>query len=185
MQLTESPGLAADVSRDRLAAAKVIGEAIRDLAGMRRRIERELVCDASIATLSVLSILERHGPVRVGEVAERVDVDLSVASRHTSALEQRGLVVRETSAGDRRAHVISVTVAGRATLAQARAWVAGRLDASLTDRPIERLTELADSLARLRADLTSLIPTSIPADADPRDPHHLDPAEPRSGDTTR
>src|SRR5689334_20383171 len=89
---------------DRVAAAKLIGDAIRDLAVMRRSIERQLVCDASIASLSVLSVLDRSGPLQVSEVASRLDVDLSVASRHTSTLERRGLVVRQQSPTDGRAH---------------------------------------------------------------------------------
>src|SRR6478736_462965 len=114
MQLPSSLEREATIG-DRVAAARLIGDAIRDLSLMRRNLERELTCDASIASLSVLSALERNGPLHVSEIAALVDVDLSVASRHTSALERRGLAVRRPSPRDGRAHVVSLTGAGAET----------------------------------------------------------------------
>jgi DNA-binding MarR family transcriptional regulator len=135
----------------------MVGEAIRDLAVLRRLLERELVCNTSAASLAVLSTLERNGSRRVGEIAELMDVDLSVASRHTSALEAHGLVVREPASDDRRAHVISLTADGLTTLTQARRWVAERLDSALAAWPLDRLAGLAESLAELRGDLSTFI----------------------------
>jgi DNA-binding MarR family transcriptional regulator len=160
MQLStpETSSVASSSAVDRVAVAKLIGDAIRDLAVMRRTIERELVCDASIASLSVLSVLDRGGPLHVSEVAAQLDVDLSVASRHTSALERRGLVVRRPSPSDGRAHVVSLTGAGAETLARARGWLAERLEASLESWSLERLHALADALADLRSDLATFMP---------------------------
>jgi DNA-binding MarR family transcriptional regulator len=160
MQLSPAApsSVAASPATDRVAVAKLIGDAIRDLAAMRRTIERELVCDASVASLSVLSVLDRAGPLHVSEVAAQLDVDLSVASRHTSALERRGLVVRHPSPTDRRAHVVSLTEAGAETLARARGWLAERLEASLESWSLDRLHTLADALAELRSDLATFMP---------------------------
>jgi DNA-binding MarR family transcriptional regulator len=165
---------------ERLAVAKVIGEAIRDLAGMRRLIERELVCEVSVAALSLLAVVERRGPLRVSEVAELLDVDLSVASRHTSALEHRGLVLRQPVQGDRRAHLVTLTNSGAQTLEQARRWLAGRLDASLAGWSLDRLSELAGSLAQLRADLMTFLQTELGT----TDLGSPDQPAPTSGDTT-
>jgi DNA-binding MarR family transcriptional regulator len=153
-------------SADRVTAATLIGDAIRDLAVMRRTLERELVCNVSIASLTVLSVLERNGPLHISEVAALVDIDLSVASRHTAALERSGFVVRRPSTHDRRAHVVSLTEPGAETLAQARRWLAERLEASLESWSLERLHTLGDALAELRADLSTFMPPPNPPTGD-------------------
>lgn len=171
MQLSTAPGQTTTTAspKDRVAAATLIGDLIRDLAVMRRNLERQLVCDASIASLSVLSALERGGPLHVSEIAAALGVDLSVASRHASTLERQGLLVRRPSADDRRAHVVTLTESGAQTLAQPREWLAQRLEASLESWSLERLHDLADALTELRSDLSTFLPT----------PHTT------TGDTTR
>ena len=54
----------------------------------------------------------RNEPCRVTEIAERVRLDVSVVSRHVSALESRGLVSKSADPRDGRAWVVRLTGAG-------------------------------------------------------------------------
>ena len=54
----------------------------------------------------------RHEPSRVTEIAERLRLDVSVVSRHVSALESRGLVDKSADPRDGRAWVVRLTGAG-------------------------------------------------------------------------
>ena len=62
----------------------------------------------------VLARLARDGAQRAGDLAQREGLEPSTLSRRISAMEQRGLLVRELDAGDRRAHLVEITAEGRA-----------------------------------------------------------------------
>jgi len=89
--------------------------ALDDLARVQResavRIARDL--DIPRASLGVLRMLDRCGPVQMGDVAARLRVDLSVASRQVSHLVDDGLVRRRVDDDDRRARTVELTAAGR------------------------------------------------------------------------
>lgn len=92
---------------------------------------------------------------RLTELAETLDVDLSVVSRQVRQLEARGLVLRVADPDDRRAATLSLTAAGKETLAEYRASqrqrIATLLDGwSRTDRAAlaTLLTRLANELER-------------------------------------
>jgi DNA-binding MarR family transcriptional regulator len=57
------------------------------------------------------------GPARPSMLAERVEVDLSTASRQLAALESSGWVTRERDPDDRRAFLVRATDEGRRVLA--------------------------------------------------------------------
>src|SRR3954469_22922048 len=73
------------------AAVAAVAGLIRDVVALKRDLQRSLDCEVPRGALSVLGELDRCGPMRVGALAERISADLSVASRHATALEQRGL----------------------------------------------------------------------------------------------
>ncbi len=153
--------LSADqVGSDRLTTISMISEVIRDVAVLKRDLLRDLSCDVPAGAITVLSIVQREGPVRVGEVADRLGIDLSVASRHATTLEGRGLVQRRLCELDRRAHEVLVTEHGRDVLSTARADIARRLEATLGAWSAPDLRSLAQALSRLRADLSPALGTS-------------------------
>ena len=106
---------------------------------------------------SVYPLLRRiaeHEP-RLTELAELLNIDLSVVSRQVRQLEERGLVARVTDPGDRRAATLSLTAAGEKTLTEyrdsQRQRVAKLLDGwSRPDRAAlaTLLSRLADELER-------------------------------------
>lgn len=131
-----------------------ISDVIRDVAVVKRDLHRDLSTVVPMGAVTVLSVVEREGPMRVGELAEHLCVDLSVASRHASNLEQHALLERVPSPHDRRSHDVSITRAGKALLAEVRADAMDRLAAALSGWSDEELLDLAAGLTRLRNDLT-------------------------------
>jgi DNA-binding MarR family transcriptional regulator len=67
----------------------------------------------SVTECYALETVDRHGPLRLGELARRLHLDKSTMSRTIDALLHKGLVERRAHEGDRRAVQIDVTAAGR------------------------------------------------------------------------
>jgi DNA-binding MarR family transcriptional regulator len=133
----------------------VLSAVLRDIGMLKRDLLREVTCDVPFAAVSALSVLQQHGSMRVSELAECLGIDLSVASRHASHLEDRDLVTRQPSATDKRAHELSLTAAGESILQTVRGDLLGRLDAALDAWSESELHELSSGLTRLRSDLST------------------------------
>lgn len=82
---------------------------------MRRHVPSDVV---SLAQGSVLTTLLDHGPLRMGELADRERVRMPTATNLVLRLERTGLVAREPDPDDRRAVLVDITVDGRRRLAQ-------------------------------------------------------------------
>lgn len=94
--------------------------------------------------LSALASIDRHGPLPLGELAEREQVSPPTITKVVNKLEAEGLVTRQADADDRRFCHVATTPAGDALLRETRE----RRDAWLT----VRLAELdPDQRARLAA----------------------------------
>ena len=102
------------------------------LAVMRlaRRLRQESVGDITQSQLSALSIVDRRGPLSLGELADIERVAPPSMTRIAARLEEQGWVVRTVDATDRRVAHLAVTDAGRALLKETRT----RRDAYLATR---------------------------------------------------
>jgi len=102
------------------------------LAVMRlaRRLRQESVGDITQSQLSALSIVDRRGPLSLGELADVERVAPPSMTRIAARLEEQGWVVRTVDATDRRVAHLAVTDAGRALLKETRT----RRDAYLATR---------------------------------------------------
>ncbi|MGM7421170.1 MarR family winged helix-turn-helix transcriptional regulator [Cellulosimicrobium sp. CpK407] len=113
---TADPELAPDPS----PAAGLI-RALDELARAQResavRIARDL--DIPRSSFGLLRMLQRCGPVQLGDIAAKLRVDLSVASRQVSHLVDEGLVRRTVDDDDRRARTVELTDAGRGLVLRA------------------------------------------------------------------
>jgi len=67
--------------------------------------------------LRALDLLAEHGGLRIGELADRVGVDDTTATRLVDRLEELGLAERHSEEGDRRAIVVALTAEGRELVA--------------------------------------------------------------------
>jgi DNA-binding MarR family transcriptional regulator len=99
----------------------------------RLRVERQAEGLASLSDtqLAALAVLERHGAMTPGELAEHEKVQPPSMTRVIAVLEERRLVMRAPHATDRRQVMLTVTEEGRELVRQARrrrdAWLAKRL----------------------------------------------------------
>jgi len=113
---------------------------VRELAAvvtqLRRALRRSIRLDPAwqarpIAQVEVLQMLRETGPVRLGDLAARLNLAQSTVSALVSSLVTDELVSREVDGRDRRALVVTLSPAGRAQLT---AWDAAhrrRLGAAL------------------------------------------------------
>ena len=65
------------------------------MGAVNREVQRRAVPEHAPAGLQALAVLARTDATRVSEVADRLRIDLSVASRQISALQSAGWVARE------------------------------------------------------------------------------------------
>jgi DNA-binding MarR family transcriptional regulator len=116
----------------------------------RARLDGDTV-DPSQATL--LYVLKCRGAMRLGDLADAMELDASTVSRHVHQLDERGLIDREADPEDGRARIIALSKAGAASLRTTfelrRAFITSALaDWSAADRE-----QLRQHLARLTTSL--------------------------------
>jgi DNA-binding MarR family transcriptional regulator len=116
------------------------------------RLAKGLEPGLSDTQLAALAALERHTAMTPGELAEHEKVQPPSMTRVITALEERGLVMRQAHATDRRQVVLTVTDHGRSVVQQARrlreAWLAQRLR-ELTPQERQALRAAAPILEKL------------------------------------
>jgi len=122
-------------------------------ARQRERVVRAARVPLTRAGLNGLRIIERHGPIAVSDLARRLGVDQSTASRQLRPLEEARLIARAVDENDRRVAWLSLTPKGRRVVARTtEAWLEDYETAlagwSATDR-----AHLGELLDRLRNDL--------------------------------
>lgn len=124
----------------------------------RDRLQRALGLSLSEASLGALRLVQRHGAIAVSDVARRLEIDLSNASRQLRALEDQGLVARRVDPADRRVARFVATPAGRRVLARARAVALNDYAVALEDWSTRDRRQLAALLDRFRMALLATEP---------------------------
>jgi DNA-binding MarR family transcriptional regulator len=128
--------------------------------GNQPRVHERLAARAGVsldrAAYAALSRVHEAGPLRLSELATRMGVDVSTASRQLQQLERSGLVARVGDPADRRASLLELSAEGRRVLArmrQARHAGLARVLAGWSARDRRRLatalTRLVDDLERV------------------------------------
>jgi DNA-binding MarR family transcriptional regulator len=121
---------------------------------LRRRLvnERHPDNELSLAAMSVLGCLFRHGDVTIGDLANHERVQPPSMTRTVNCLERVGYVERRPHETDGRQVVIHLAESGRATVladrAKRDAWLAKQL-ATLTPAERSTLREAAPILEKL------------------------------------
>ncbi len=85
----------------------------------KRMRQRQPGDEVDPATVPLLHMLSCAGPIRLSELAARMQLDASTVSRHARQLEERGLTSRTGDPHDRRASRVEITELGRKTMAAA------------------------------------------------------------------
>lgn len=117
----------------------------------------ELGTKLTPSKLRALELLAQHDGLRVGELADRVGVDDTTATRLVDRLEDLGLAERSSEEGDRRAILVGLTGEGRELVAgvsaQRQQFFADVLASLDPDERVQlvRLTEKAALALRARS----------------------------------
>jgi len=101
--------------------------------------------------LSALATLDKHGPLRSGELAQREAVTAPTMTRVLAALAERGLVVREADPTDARSVRVSLSPAGIDALTRIRSERTALLGARVARLTPEQRTALITALPALEA----------------------------------
>jgi DNA-binding MarR family transcriptional regulator len=108
------------VSRVRLAVLR-----------LSRRLRQHAAAGLTASQLSLVSTLDRHGPLNLGDLAAHEGVQPPSVTRMVDALEKLGMVKRSESSQDRRSVVATLTGKGHKAVEDVRrrrdAWLAQRL----------------------------------------------------------
>jgi DNA-binding MarR family transcriptional regulator len=80
------------------------------IVGLSRALKEHQL---TVAELAALHLIDRHGELRVGDVASLLDIALPAASRVVAVLVDQELVVRDEDPTDRRARVLKLSDTGR------------------------------------------------------------------------
>ncbi len=131
--------------------AVALHEALSGLVRLYQFRDRDQICcfDVSVPQCYGLEALVREGPLTLGELAKRLYLEKSTASRVVDALERKGYVTRAPHPGDRRALQLDVTPAGRRLVERIRASLVEEAKAVLADLSPGFRREAARFLARL------------------------------------
>jgi DNA-binding MarR family transcriptional regulator len=122
---------------------------------LQRQLRQQALGALTLSQWSALVTVETHGPMRIGDLADREGVSAPTATRLVASLEEHRLLERETDSNDRRSSYVTVTDAGRQQLEWARqvrtAKLAQRLS-TLSDADVRRLLDVLPLLEALAAD---------------------------------
>jgi DNA-binding MarR family transcriptional regulator len=143
------------------SSSRTLLTAIEDLTRVQReagaQLARELDCPR--AGLTVLRLLSRLGPLTVGDLAERLRIDISVASRQVSSLVDAGLVHRAAPDGpgaDRRVRTVALTPRGVELAARSRAQLEAHAGEAFADWTAGEITAAALQIQKITAAVQSL-----------------------------
>ncbi|WP_267246282.1 MarR family winged helix-turn-helix transcriptional regulator [Streptomyces sp. PR69] len=120
------------------------------IGAVKRGIARMLPVECPSGSAAVLTLLDRHGEMRMSRLAELMAVDMSVTSRHVAHVEERGWIERLPAPGDRRSRLLLLTPAGRDTLDDLARRTADMFARTLDDWSGDEIGQLIAMLARLR-----------------------------------
>jgi DNA-binding MarR family transcriptional regulator len=87
---------------------------------LTRRLRKHSQTELTMSQISALSTLQRHGPLRVGELARREQISKSSVTRLVARLEATGYLERKVDPEDGRSFVVEITSYGHDLLASAR-----------------------------------------------------------------
>lgn len=103
---------------------------------------------------SALAMVDAHGPLRIGDLADREGVSAPTATRVVASLEELNLLSRASDPSDRRTAYIALTDEGREKLESTRRMQSTELVQRLSEMPAQDVRKLVELLPILESLLT-------------------------------
>jgi DNA-binding MarR family transcriptional regulator len=148
---TAAPVTPTTRAEDLFSALEELGRAQRGAgANLARRL------DWPRAGLGVMHMLAACGPVQLSDVAAKLRVDVSVASRQVSQLVDAGYVHRMVDDDDRRVRLLELTESGRALAEQMAARYSELFAAAFTGWSDQDVADAAIQIRRVAAAITTI-----------------------------
>ncbi|MFJ3335572.1 MarR family winged helix-turn-helix transcriptional regulator [Streptomyces sp. NPDC086766] len=121
------------------------------VGAVKRDMGRILPPDCPAGSVAVLTLLGRHGDMRMSKLAELLSVDMSVTSRHVAHVAARGWIERSPDPADKRSRILHLTPAGAAQLDELSRRTTQLLADRLSDWTDDEVGQLIRLMTRLRA----------------------------------
>jgi DNA-binding MarR family transcriptional regulator len=118
---------------------------------VKREMGRMLPSDCPGGSVAVLTLLGRHGDMRMSKLAELLAVDMSVTSRHVAHVAERGWIDRFPDPADKRSRILRLTPEGQDQLDEIAERTTQLLAHRLSDWSDDEVGQLSRLMARLRA----------------------------------
>ena len=119
------------------------------VARLGRRLRQQSAGGLTPSQLSILSTLERGGPLHMGELARREAVAPPTITRIVTALADAGLVTRTANPDDARSAFVEITAKGRDVLEAVRTERTAMLVERMADLDDDEVAALAAALPLL------------------------------------
>ncbi|MEU6545714.1 MarR family transcriptional regulator [Streptomyces sp. NPDC046859] len=118
---------------------------------VKREMGRTLPSDCPSGSAAVLTLLVRHGEMRMSKLAELLAVDMSVTSRHVAHVAERGWIERSPDPADKRSRILRLTPSGEERVRDMSRRTTRLLEERLSDWSDDDIAALIRLMARLRA----------------------------------
>jgi DNA-binding MarR family transcriptional regulator len=119
---------------------------------LRKRLKRSGI---NIARWRVLAVLQDHGHLNIGQIAEHTLIEQPTVTRVVDQLEREGLAVRETGARDSRFVQVKLTRAGRAAFKEIYPIAVRHQELALKGFRPQEIKALIGFLERIQSNITS------------------------------
>ncbi|MEV6805367.1 MarR family transcriptional regulator [Streptomyces sp. NPDC051132] len=135
------------------------------VGAVKRDMERILPPDCPAGSAAVLTLLGRHGDMRMSKLAELLAVDMSVTSRHVAHVAAYGWIERLPDPADKRSRILRLTPEGMEQLDELSRRSTHLLAERLADWSDEEVGQLIRLMTRLRTSFGDCrsAPVRIPA----------------------
>ena len=107
-------------------------------------------------TFWLLRNIAANGSMRVTDIAQHANLDVSTVSRHVAQLQKTGLIERTPDPDDRRAQLVRMTATGQQKLTADLRTRTTLLERSLESWSLEDLDQLDRAMSRFVADVETL-----------------------------
>ncbi|MFD3548658.1 MarR family winged helix-turn-helix transcriptional regulator [Streptomyces sp. NPDC058655] len=127
-----------------------LARALSAIGAVKRDLGRILPPHCPAGSAAVLTLLGRHGDMRMSRLAELLSVDMSVTSRHVAHVADRGWIERSPDPGDRRSRILHLSPAGQDQLDDLSRRTSRLLADRLSDWSDDEVGRLVQLMTRLR-----------------------------------